>query len=149
MLVPKGKTIPPPLGIPKRTQHKLESSESRPRPTCCSCLLHNLIRHNANGWTAIKMVFTSPSYMLISKYSVLVEFKTWSEPSCARPGLDMPALWLRDLTDSLIQRREFSWCFMDKGLVWFCLERVQCQKAITHETLYIWSTAPFYIYRCF
>lgn len=33
----------------------------RHRPTCWSCLPRNLIRHKPNGWTAIKMVFTSPS----------------------------------------------------------------------------------------
>lgn len=31
--------------------------------------------------------------MRVTKYSALVEFKTWSGPRWARPGLDMPALW--------------------------------------------------------
>lgn len=32
------------------------------------------------------MVFTSSSYILVTSYLALVEFKTWSGPSWARPG---------------------------------------------------------------
>ena len=52
------------------------------------------------------MVFTPPSYMLVTQYSALVEFKTWSGPSRAGPGQYMPALWLRELTGSQTQRRD-------------------------------------------
>lgn len=52
------------------------------------------------------MVFTSSSYMLVTKYSALVEFKTWSGPSWARPGQDMPALWLWELTGPQTQERD-------------------------------------------
>lgn len=84
MLVPKGKTKPPPLAIPKRTQYKLEGVKLCHTYLLLSCQLHNLIRHKPNGWAAIKMVFTSPSYMLVTQYSALVEFKTWSGPGQTR-----------------------------------------------------------------
>lgn len=76
------------------------------------------------------MAFTSPSYALVTQYSVLVEFKTWSGPSWAGPGQDMPALWHRELTGSRTQRRElWSDCV---------LESVQVGHNVrTHEALYI------------
>ncbi len=106
MLVPKGKTIPPPLAFPKRTQYKLRGVKVCQTYLLLPCLLHNLIRHKPNGWAAIKMVFTSPSYMLVTQYSALVEFKTCTRPSWAGPVPDMPALWLRELTGSQTQRRD-------------------------------------------
>lgn len=54
----------------------------------------------------IYLLFTSPSYMLVTQYSALVEFKTWSWPSWIRPGKDMPALWLRELTGLQTQWKE-------------------------------------------
>lgn len=84
MLVPKGRTILPPLAIPNRTHYKIRGMK-----VCyllLVSLLHNLIRHKPNGWAAIKMVFTPLSYMLVTQYSALLEFKTWSGPmGRARP----------------------------------------------------------------
>lgn len=34
----------------------------------------------------MKLVFTSPGYTLVTKYSAPVEFKTWSGPSWAKGG---------------------------------------------------------------
>lgn len=117
-LVPKGSTVSAPFATPKRKQYKLRGGKVFKTYLLLSCLLHNLIKQKPNGWAAIKMVFTCPSYMFVTQYSVLLN---------VRPGLGQPVLHevrirlhVAVQTGRHLNRRDVLKMFHRRDRVWLC-----------------------------